>query len=94
MLNRAGSVSGRDETGEMTVSLTNISDRERLAYTINDFGRMIGLGRSTIYAMIAKGEIQVSQVGCRKLISHSDAVALLERSKVKRTDAADASAAG
>jgi excisionase family DNA binding protein len=65
------------------MSLANIGDRERLAYTINDFGRMIGLGRSTIYAMISKGEIQVSQVGCRKLISHSEAVALLERSRVK-----------
>jgi hypothetical protein len=44
---------------------------------------MIGLGRSTIYNMTAKGEIQVSQVGCRKLIPHSEAVALLERSRVK-----------
>jgi excisionase family DNA binding protein len=81
--NSADSVFCYDETGEMAVSLTNISDHERLAYTINDFGRMIGLGRSTIYAMIAKGEIAVAQVGCRKLIPHSEAVALLERSRVK-----------
>jgi hypothetical protein len=80
---RAGSVYGGEETGETALSLTNISDHERLAYTINDFGRMIGLGRSTIYNMTAKGEIQVSQVGCRKLIPHSEAVALLERSRVK-----------
>lgn len=70
------------------MSLTNISGHERLAYTINDFGRMIGLGRSTVYNMIAKGEIQVSQVGHRKLIPHSEAVALLERSRVKSVRAA------
>jgi Helix-turn-helix domain len=81
--NRAGSVFGCDETGETTVSLTNISDHERLAYTINDFCRMIGLGRSTVYAMIAKGDVKVSQIGCRKLIPHSEAIALLDRSRVK-----------
>jgi excisionase family DNA binding protein len=65
------------------MSLTNISDHERLAYTVADFCRMIGLGRSTVYAMIAKGEIQTAQIGHRRLIPHAAAVALLERSAVK-----------
>jgi excisionase family DNA binding protein len=65
------------------MSLTNISDHERLAYTVADFCRLTGLGRSTVYAMIAKGEISVSQVGHRKLIPHSEAVALLARNMVK-----------
>lgn len=65
------------------MSLTNIGDHERLAYTINDFGRMVGLGRSTIYAMIAKGDLKISQIGCRKLIPHSEAINLLQRNMVK-----------
>lgn len=75
------------------MSLTNISERERLAYTINDFGRMMGLGRSTIYNMIARGQLQISQVGHRKLIPHSEAIALLERSRVNPGRSIQAAAA-
>jgi excisionase family DNA binding protein len=70
------------------MSLTNIVDHDPLAYSIADFCRLIGLGRSTVYAMIDSGEIQVAQIGNRKLIPRAEATALLERSIVKPSKAA------
>ena len=44
---------------------------------------MIGLGRSTVYNLIAKGEIEVAKIGHRRLIPHKSAIALLERHTTK-----------
>jgi excisionase family DNA binding protein len=70
------------------VSLTNLNERNPLAYTVNDFCRAMGLGRATVYKMIAKGEIQTAQIAHRKLIPHAIAVELLGRSMVKPPSAA------
>jgi hypothetical protein len=56
------------------VSLTNISEREPLAYTVNDFRRMMGLGRATVYKLIAKGEIQTA---VRRRASRLDEVSVV-----------------
>jgi excisionase family DNA binding protein len=64
-----------------------VVDHERLAYTLNDACRMLGVGRSTLYAMLARGDIAYSQVGGRKLIPHEELVALLQRN-MKRGGAA------
>ena len=65
------------------MSVMNTSEREPLAYSVGDFCRLIGLGRSTVYNLISKGEIEVAKVGHRRLIPHRAAVALLERSTAK-----------
>jgi excisionase family DNA binding protein len=73
------------------VSLTNLSEREPLAFTIGDFCRAVGLGRSTVYALLDKGELESVKIGYRRLIPYKAAQDLLERSKVstaKHTDAA------
>jgi excisionase family DNA binding protein len=56
---------------------TDSSD-EILAYRVNDFCRAIGLGRSTVYELIRKGEIRTVKVGGRVLIPKASAAALLQ----------------
>jgi excisionase family DNA binding protein len=75
-------------TKERALSLTNLNERDPLAYTVGDFCRAMGLGRATVYKMIAKGEIQTALIGHRKLIPHAIAVELLDRSMVKPSSAA------
>ena len=41
---------------------------EPLAYSINDAVRVSGLGRTTLYGLISKGEIKVRKVGARTLV--------------------------
>jgi excisionase family DNA binding protein len=67
------------------MSLTNISEREPLAYTVSDFCRAVGLGRSTVNNMIASGDLESVKIGYRRLIPYAEAVALLERNTVKRS---------
>jgi excisionase family DNA binding protein len=70
----------------------NFNEREPLAYTVGDFCRAMGLGRATVYKMIAKGEIQTALIGHKKLIPHAIVVELLDRSMVKPPLAAPVSA--
>jgi excisionase family DNA binding protein len=70
------------------VSLVSTSELRPIAYSVADFCRVTGLGRPTVYNLINKGEIEVAQVGHRKLITHKAAEALLERSIVKPGNAA------
>lgn len=44
------------------------SQHEPLAYSINDACRVSGIGRTTLYALIGKGEIKVRKVGTRTLV--------------------------
>lgn len=41
---------------------------ERLAYSINETARMLSLGRTSIYAMIADGRLDAFKLGTRTLI--------------------------
>jgi hypothetical protein len=67
------------------MSLTNISGREPIALSLNDFCRAVGLGRSSL---IAAGEIKASKIGKRVLIARAEAEALLERNVVKPGESA------
>jgi excisionase family DNA binding protein len=80
---RAGAVPRTSLKLEQHMSMMNVSEREPLAYSVEDFCKLIGLGRSTVYGLIAKREIEVAKVGHRVLIPHRAAVALLERSTAK-----------
>jgi excisionase family DNA binding protein len=73
---------------ESVMSLTNLNEHEPLAFNIPDFCRLIGVGRSTVYHMMNRGEIEVVQIGRRKLVTRETALALLESNKVKKPEAA------
>lgn len=50
-----------------------------LANTVNDACRRLGVGRTTLYALIAAGEIRAIKVASRTLIPESQLVAFVER---------------
>jgi excisionase family DNA binding protein len=68
-------------TNTMTGSVT------RLLYPIPDAQAQLGIGRSTVYELIAKGDLQTVKIGSRTLISHDELVRYA-RSLTKANDAA------
>ena len=59
----------------------------RLLYPIPDAQAQLGIGRSTVYELIASGALQTVKIGRRTLISH-DELARYARSLTKANDAA------
>jgi excisionase family DNA binding protein len=80
---RAGAVPRTSLKLEQHMSMMNVSEREPLAYSVDDFCKLTGLGRSTTYNLINKGELVAAKVGHRVIIPHNAAVALLEKSTAK-----------
>jgi excisionase family DNA binding protein len=58
---------------------------EKLAYTIPEAAAACGLGRTTIYELIKRGELPLVKVGGRSLVRRQDLEAMLER-KLRRND--------
>jgi len=52
-------------------------NNEPLAYRVNDFCRVVGLGRTSVYALMAEGKLATVKVGNRRLIPREAALALL-----------------
>jgi excisionase family DNA binding protein len=52
---------------------------EPLAYTIADFCRLIGVGRTTTYAMIADGTLKTAKIRGRRVVPRDAALALLSK---------------
>lgn len=59
---------------------------DRLALTINEFRERVGISRSLIYRMIARGELRSVRLGGRRVVPVSEVARLLE------TDASKAAA--
>jgi len=53
----------------------------RLLHTIPDAGEQLGIGRSTLYELMAAGEIQTVKIGRRTLIAHDELVRYVDRLK-------------
>ncbi len=51
-----------------------------LALPINDACRALGIGRSSLYELIAKGRIKTARVGGRRLVPLSELIRLLDES--------------
>jgi hypothetical protein len=51
----------------------------KAAYSVNDFAGITGLGRNMIYKSAKLGELVITKVGKRSLISTPDAVTFLNR---------------
>ncbi|APL95352.1 DNA-binding protein [Sphingobium indicum] len=47
--------------------------------SVSDAARMLGVGRTKLYDMIAKGEILSMQIGTRRLVKVASIRALIER---------------
>jgi excisionase family DNA binding protein len=63
---------GCSRTKEINVS-------EKIAYTINEAVAASGLGRTTIYELIKRGELPRAKVGARTLIRVRDLETMIER---------------
>jgi excisionase family DNA binding protein len=63
---------GCSRTKEKSVS-------EKIAYTIKEAVAASGLGRTTIYELIKRGELPRAKVGARTLIRRRDLEAMVER---------------
>jgi len=50
---------------------------EPLAYRVDEFCRVVGLGRTKVYALIAEGKLATIKIGKRRLIPRQAALALL-----------------
>jgi excisionase family DNA binding protein len=51
---------------------------ERFAYSINDTAKALSLGRTSIYAMIADGRLEVFKLGRRTLVKAESIRRLIE----------------
>jgi excisionase family DNA binding protein len=58
-----------------------VRPNEPLAYRVDEFCRVVGLGRTTVYALIAQGKLASVKIGNRRLIPRAAALALLEGGK-------------
>ena len=47
--------------------------------SVSDAAKMLGVGRTKLYDMIAKGEIMSMQIGTRRLVKVASIQALIER---------------
>ena len=57
---------------------TNNAARQ-LSYTVNQAAAQLGIGRTSIYALIKTGDLTPIKLRQRTLLRHEDLVALLER---------------
>lgn len=56
-----------------------INAARQLSYTVNQAAAQLGIGRTSIYALIKIGELTPIKLRQRTLLRHDDLVALLER---------------
>lgn len=49
----------------------------RLAYSVTEAANAIGLGKTTLYALIGQGRLPSSKIGKRRIIRHADLEALI-----------------
>lgn len=51
---------------------------ERLVYSVNETARMLSMGRTSIYAMIADGRLEAFKLGRRRLVKAESIRRLIE----------------
>ena len=59
--------------------MTVISPPDPICVRVNDAARMIGVGRTTLYALIAAGEIEAIKIGKATRITTASLNALVTR---------------
>jgi excisionase family DNA binding protein len=58
------------------------TDTTALAYSISDAAKRIGISRSGLYVLIARGEIPTAKIGARTLVLDDDLRDYLARHRV------------
>ena len=53
--------------------------KTQLAYTVKQAATLLGIGRTTLYALIGDGELTPVKLRQRTVLRHDDLAALLER---------------
>ena len=61
--------------------MTVISPPDPICVRVNDAARMIGVGRTTLYALIAAGEIEAIKIGKATRITTASLKALVTRQR-------------
>jgi excisionase family DNA binding protein len=56
---------------------------EKISYTLKEAAAASGLGRTTLYELINRGELRLVKIGTRTLIRRLDLVAMLDRNLVQ-----------
>lgn len=59
---------------------------EKMVYTIQEFARILGIGRSLAYELARRGEIPVLELGRRKLIPKTAVEQMLQAAATGNTD--------
>ncbi len=54
---------------------------EKIAYSINETAHVLSLGRTSIYAMIADGRLEIVKLGRRTLVKADSILRLIEGAK-------------
>jgi excisionase family DNA binding protein len=54
-----------------------VRPNEPLAYRVNEFCRVVGLGRTKVYALMGEGKLATIKIGGRRLIPREAALALI-----------------
>lgn len=62
----------------MYTTIDQPNQHATLAYRVNDFCRAIGIGRSTFYKMLERGDIKTVKVGGRRLVPAPEAARQLQ----------------
>ena len=52
--------------------MSDITSLERLCFSPADAARALGIGRSTLFGLLARGEIKARKLGTRTLISAAE----------------------
>lgn len=58
---------------------------EKMVYTIQEFARILGIGRSLAYELARRGEIPVVELGRRKLIPKNAVEQMLQAAAARNT---------
>ena len=53
----------------------------QLSYNVKQAAAVLGIGRTSIYALIQEGELKPVKIRMRTLLLHEDLIALLARSR-------------
>ena len=53
-------------------------ETDKLAYTVDEFTKAVGLSRASVYELIKKGELKSVKVAGRRLIPREHAIRLLQ----------------
>lgn len=61
----------------------NNTTTPRLSYTIDEAAALIGIGRTTLYGLIGKGDLPIVKIGKRTLVRHDDLARLLTPTEKK-----------